>query len=75
MDSGEKGPEVYPLWIDGECLEREVQQEREREKKISERDRKRCTKDEEKDFPGDPVVKNLPANAEDAGSILGRWGN
>ena len=23
------------------------------------------------DFPGDPVVRNLPANAEDAGSIPG----
>ena len=49
--------------------------ERERKKKISERDRKRCIKDEEKHFPGDPVVKNLPANAEHTGSILGRWGN
>ena len=26
-----------------------------------------------RDFPGGPVVKNLPCNAEDAGSILG-WG-
>ena len=25
------------------------------------------------DFPGGPVVKNLPSNAEDAGSIPG-WG-
>ena len=24
-------------------------------------------------FPGDSLIKNLPANAEDAGSILG-WG-
>ena len=25
-----------------------------------------------RDFPGGPVVKNLPSNAEDAGSIPGR---
>ena len=24
------------------------------------------------DFPGDPMVKNLPSNAGDTGSILGR---
>ena len=24
------------------------------------------------DFPGGPVVKNLPSNAEDVGSILGQ---
>ena len=27
-----------------------------------------------KDFPGDPVVKNLPANARDTVSILCLWG-
>ena len=29
------------------------------------------TKDKSRDFPGGPIVKNAPANAEDEGSILG----
>ena len=56
-------------------MERDVQQEREKKKYQKETERKRCIKEEEEDFPGGPVVKNPPANAEEAGSILGRWGN
>ena len=57
------------------AMERDVQQEREKKKYQKETERKRCIKEEEEDFPGGPVVKNPPANAEEAGSILGRWGN
>ena len=31
----------------------------------------RIRKDQNRDFPGGPAVKNLPANAGDAGSIPG----
>ena len=75
MDLGGEGIEVYRLRTDGEC-HGERCTAREREKKYQkETERKRCIKKEEKDFPGGPVVKNPPANAEDTGSILGRWGN
>ena len=56
-------------------MERDVQQEREKNKYQKETERKRCIKEEEEDFPGGPVVKNPPANAEEVGWILGRWGN
>ena len=57
------------------AMGRDVQQEREKKKYQKETERKRCIKEEEEDFPGGPVVKNPPANAEEVGWILGRWGN
>ena len=34
---------------------------------------KKKKKKESGDFPGDLVVKNLPCNAEDVGSVPGPW--